>query len=174
MRQWYAIQTRTQHEDKVRRELLQILQNNGLERWVDEAVIPMEKVATDLPSGERTWQEKRLMPGYVLLRMELAPLHNTIISAPGVRGFLGGDNPQAMPDVEVDQILGRKGTVKPSRQNGPLYKIGAQVKINDGPLADFSGDITEVDSGKGSLIISVQIFGRATPVQMKFSQVSLV
>ncbi len=147
----------------------------GLENRIGRIMIPTEPV-TELRNGKKYTIERVFLPGYVLVEMELDnDLWHVIKNTPRVTGFLGtGDNPVALSEQEVSSILFRSE----STANKPSMKVkfekGEQVRINEGPFANFTGTVDDVNEDRQTLKVMVSIFGRSTPVEIEFSKVDKV
>lgn len=170
---WYFIHTYSGFENRVEltiREMMRTEQDQGL---IKEVVIPTEKIV-ELVRGEKKTFTRKFYPGYVMVQMIMTDLSwHLIQSIPKVTGFVGGKNrPTPMLDSEAEQIL----TLMESRQEQPRPKFsfdrGDDVRVIDGPFAGFNGVVEEVNFDKGKLRVSVSIFGRQTPVELDFVQVS--
>jgi transcription termination/antitermination protein NusG len=177
---WYAVNTYSGHENKVKHNLEHRVQSMGQERRVRQIVIPTEQIA-ELKDGQKVQVERRTMPGYVLVQMELDDDSWTLVKGtPGVTGFVGPQNkPVPLSQVEVDRMLNREAAsaagaggerVRPRAQ----FAIGESVKVVSGPLSDFSGEISEINEDAAKLKVLVSIFGRETPVEVGFDQVKKI
>ncbi len=141
-----------------------------------EVMVPTEEVV-EIRSGQRRKSERKFFPGYVLVQMVMndATWH-LVRNVPRVMGFIGGtsDRPAPISDKEVDAIMNRLQQVGDKPRPKTLFEPGEMVRVSDGPFADFNGVVEEVDYEKSRLKVSVSIFGRATPVELDFSQVEKV
>lgn len=170
MMRWYAVLTTPGRENKVRRDILQRLESLSKSRFVQEIVIPTQEVR-EHKGDEHVVKEQRILPGYLLLKGELREVQSHVKEVRGVRGFVGNDDhPAPMPQSEIDHILGRAGKADKT-QVATAFQIGQTVKITDGPLADFTGEVSEVDERSGKITVLVQIFGRVTPTELDWRQV---
>ncbi len=144
-----------------------------MEELFGEVMVPTEEVV-EIRGGQRRKSERKFFPGYVLVQMVMndASWH-LVRSVPRVMGFIGGtsDRPAPISDKEVDAIMNRLQQVGDKPRPKTLFEPGEMVRVNDGPFADFNGVVEEVDYEKSRLKVSVSIFGRATPVELDFSQV---
>src|SRR5918911_2666800 len=173
MFRWYAVNTYSGHENKVKQNLEHRVQSMGAQRNVRTIVIPTEQVS-EMKDGQRVQTEKRTMPGYVLVNMDLNEDSWAVVKGtPGVTGFVGASNePIPLTQMEVDRLLHREVAVRtPSRAQ---FAIGESVKVISGPLSDFSGEISEINEDAGKLKVLVSIFGRETPVEVGYDQVKKV
>ena len=173
MFRWYAVNTYSGHENKVKQNLEHRVHSMGAERNVRQIVIPTEQVA-EMKDGQRVQTEKRTMPGYVLVNMELnEDTWDVVKGTPGVTGFVGPQNkPVPLSQGEVDRLLKREQAERPRTR--AQFSIGESVKVVAGPLSDFSGEISEVMDDASKLRVLVSIFGRETPVEVGFDQVKKI
>ena len=173
MFRWYAVNTYSGHEKKVKQNLEHRVQSMGAQRNVRQIVIPTEQVS-EMKDGQRVQTEKRTMPGYVLVNMDLnEDSWQVVKGTPGVTGFVGASNePIPLTQTEVDRLLHREVAVRvPSRAQ---FAIGETVKVISGPLSDFSGEIAEINEDAAKLKVLVSIFGRETPVEVNYDQVKKI
>ncbi len=174
-KKWYVLHTYSGYENKVKKNLEIRIETMGLEDSVFSIEIPTEMVTEIKEGGRRIESEKKVFPGYVLVRMELddrswAAVRNT----PGVTGFVGSEGkPQALTREEYTKIMGRPGKEAPKKTSTNL-EVGQVVKVVTGPLADFDGIISEVSPEANKVKVMVSIFGRETPVELSFDQVAKI
>ena len=172
-KRWYSVSVLSNFEKKVAEQIRTAVTEAGLQEEIDEVLVPTEEVI-EVRRGKKVTSERRFMPGYVLVRMEMSNKgYHLISSINRVTGFLGPQGkPMPMRDAEVNQILNRveEGEIAP--RNLIRYDIGEKVKVTDGPFEGFDGMVEEVDESHSRLKVSVSIFGRATPVELEFTQVS--
>ena len=173
MFRWYAVNTYSGHEKKVKQNLEHRVQTMGAQQNVRQIVIPTEQVS-EMKDGQRISVEKRTMPGYVLVNMELnESTWDVVKGTPGVTGFVGPQNkPVPLSQPEVDRLLKREAAERPRTR--AQFSIGESVKVVAGPLSDFSGEISEVMDDAAKLRVLVSIFGRETPVEVGFDQVKKI
>ena len=180
MFRWYVINTYSGHENKVKHNLEHRVQTMSQTRRVRQVVVPTEQVQ-EIKDGRKVNVEKRTMPGYVLVQMEMTDdAWGLVKNTPGVTGFVGSRNkPLPLSQSEVDNLLhtetpGRaaEGVAKPKPR--AQYEIGETVKVIAGPLSDFSGEIAEINDDAAKLKVLVSIFGRETPVEVGYDQVKKV
>jgi transcriptional antiterminator NusG len=173
MFRWYVINTYSGHENKVKHNLEHRVQTMGADRHVRQVVVPTEQVA-ELKDGQRVQVERRTMPGYVLVNMEMTDdIWGLVKNTPGVTGFVGSRNkPVALSPPEVDRLLHRETAERPRTK--AQFTIGETVKVVSGPLSDFSGEIAEINEDAAKLKVLVSIFGRETPVEVGYDQVKKV
>ena len=170
MYRWYVVNTYSGHENKVKQNLEHRATSLNQTRALRQVVVPTETVS-EMKDGQKVQQEKRTMPGYVLVNMELSDESWQLVKGtPGVTGFVGASNePVPLTQPEVDRLLHREVAVRaPSRAQ---FSIGESVKVISGPLSDFSGEISEINQDAAKLKVLVSIFGRETPVEVGFDQV---
>ncbi len=173
MFQWYVINTYSGHENKVKANLEhRIVSMNQAPRF-RRVVVPTEQVI-ETKDGQKVQTEKRVLPGYVLVNMEMTDdAWNLVKNTPGVTGFVGSRNkPVPLSKPEVDRLLHRETAERPRTQ--AQFAIGESVKVISGPLSDFSGEIAEINEDAAKLKVLVSIFGRETPVEVGFDQVKKI
>ncbi len=174
MYRWYVINTYSGHEKKVKQNLEHRVQSLNQARAVRQVVVPTETVQEVNKDNQKVSVEKRTMPGYVLVNMDLTDESWSLVKGtPGVTGFVGAsDQPIPLTQAEVDRLLHREVAVRtPSRAQ---FSIGESVKVISGPLSDFSGEISEINEDAGKLKVLVSIFGRETPVEVGYDQVKKI
>src|SRR5580692_3657748 len=175
---WYVVHTYSGYENKVRSNMGNVVASRGLEERVFEVVIPMEDV-DEFKCGKKVTVQKKVFPGYLLVRCDLDDdTWGAIRNTPGVTGFVGpGTKPTPLSRREVENILqvkqeGGPGGA-PKRTRARLeYEVNETVRVKEGPFADFSGQISEINEDQLKLKVLVNIFGRETPVELEFSQVA--
>lgn len=172
-KKWYVLHTYSGYENKVKKNLESRIETMGLENNVFAIEIPVETVTEIKDGGRRVEAEKKVFPGYVLVRMELddrswAAVRNT----PGVTGFVGSQgSPSPLTRDEYNKIMKRTSREAP-RKTSTNLEVGQTVKVVSGPLADFDGVVSEVSPEAGKVKVLVSIFGRETPVELSFDQVA--
>jgi len=173
MFRWYVVNTYSGHENKVKQNLEHRVHTMGQERFVRQVVVPTEQIS-EMKDGQKTQVEKRTMPGYVLVNMEMTDdSWGLVKNTPGVTGFVGSRNePIPLSKVEVDRLLHRETAERPRTR--AQFSIGESVKVVSGPLADFSGEIAEINEDAAKLKVLVSIFGRETPVEVNYDQVKKI
>jgi transcriptional antiterminator NusG len=175
---WYVVHTYSGYENKVRSNMGNVVASRGLEDRIFEVVIPMEDV-DEFKGGKKVTVQKKVFPGYLLVRCDLDDdTWGAIRNTPGVTGFVGpGTKPTPLSRREVENILqvkveGVPGAA-PKRSRARLeYEVNETVRVKEGPFADFSGQISEINEDQLKLKVLVNIFGRETPVELEFSQVA--
>jgi transcriptional antiterminator NusG len=172
-KRWYSVSVLSNFEKKVAEQIKTAVAEAGLEEEIDEVLVPTEEVI-EVRRGKKVTSERRFMPGYVLVRMEMSNKGYHLISAINrVTGFLGPQGkPMPMRDAEVNGILNRVEEGEAAPRNLIRFDIGERVKVTDGPFEGFDGMVEEVDESHNRLKVSVSIFGRSTPVELEFTQVS--
>lgn len=170
-KRWYGVHTYSGFENKVKLSLQERIKNLGLDDFFGEVLIPSETVV-ELKKGEKRTSSRKFFPGYILVNMDLNDeTWHAVKETSKVTGFVGGNNPVAIPDEEVLKITRRieEGAEKPRPK--VLFEVGETVRVIDGPFLNFSGVVEDVKPDKAKLRVMVSIFGRATPVELEFMQV---
>lgn len=170
---WYSVSVLSNFEKRVAEQIRQAVAEKGLHEQIEEILVPTEEVI-EIRRGKKVTSERRFMPGYVLVRMEMNDrTYHLINSINRVTGFLGPQGkPSPMRDAEVNAILNRVEEGAEAPRSLISYVIGEKVKVADGPFEGFDGTVEDVDEDAQRLKVSVSIFGRATPVELEFGQVS--
>ena len=172
-KRWYSVSVLSNFEKKVAEQIKQAVADAGLQDEIDEVLVPVEEVV-EIRRGKKVTSERRFMPGYVLVHMEMTSRGYHLISTINrVTGFLGPQGkPMPMRDAEVNGMLNRtvEGPAAAPR-NLIRFEVGEKVKVTDGPFEGFDGSVEEVDEINSRLKVSVSIFGRATPVELEYTQV---
>ncbi|MHA3977924.1 transcription termination/antitermination protein NusG [Halovulum sp. GXIMD14794] len=170
---WYAVSVLSNFEKKVAESIRETVQQNGLEEEILQVLVPTEEVI-EVRRGKKVQTERRFMPGYVLVQMEMTDrAYHLINSTNRVTGFLGPQGrPVPMRDAEVNAILNQveEGVERPRALIS--FDVGEQVNVTDGPFEGFAGMVEDVDEENARLKVTVSIFGRATPVELEFTQVA--
>ena len=172
-KRWYSVSVLSNFEKKIAEQIKHSVVDAGLEDEIEEVLVPTEEVI-EIRRGKKVTAERRFMPGYVLVRMEMSDKgYHLINSIKRVTGFLGSQGePMPMRDDEVNQILNRVEEGAESPRTLIFYEIGEKVSVSDGPFEGFDGMVEEVDDDNQRLKVTVSIFGRATPVELEFTQVT--
>jgi len=170
---WYAVHTYSGHENRVRQTIEHLATIEGFRDQLRQVLIPAETFV-EIKGGKKRQTQRNLFPGYVLVAMEPSEdLVNLIVKIPGVSGFLPHDStkPTPLDDSEVTQILNtvQEKSEKPKPQI--RFRVGEQVKVIEGPFANFVGEVNEIDEEKSKLKVMVSIFGRQTSVELDVLQV---
>ncbi|MCI5043685.1 MAG: transcription termination/antitermination protein NusG [Aquisalinus sp.] len=170
--QWYIVHAYSNFEKKVADTIKMSAKEKGLDHFFEEVLVPTEDVV-EVRRGRKINTERRYFPGYVLVKMEMNDdAYHLVKDTPKVTGFLGSKNkPLPVSQKEVDRILGvmEEGVERPKPTI--LFEVGESVRVTDGPFASFSGIVEEVDEDNARLKVAVSIFGRATPVELEYTQV---
>ncbi len=170
---WYVVHAYSQYENNVLRALKERIARAGLEDKFGDILVPTEEVV-EIKDGQKRTTERKFFPGYVLVQMEMSEdTWHLVKSTPKVLGFIGGtpDKPAPISEKEANSILHRVEEAVEKPKPKTLYEPGEAVRITEGPFADFSGVVEEVNYDKSRLRVAVLIFGRSTPVELEFSQV---
>lgn len=172
---WYILQVLSGAEGRIAETIKEKVIKEGFSDLLQEVVVPMEKVL-EVKKGKKVQVEKKFLPGYILVKMSLTDdLWHAIKSIPKVGGFLGGGGkPQRISQREVDRILEQIKASEEKKRSALVFETGDSVKVNDGPFESFVGTIENVDEEKQRLRVSVAIFGRATPIDLDFTQVTKI
>ncbi|MFO7870322.1 MAG: transcription termination/antitermination protein NusG [Kiritimatiellia bacterium] len=177
-KQWFVVHTLTGHEHKVRESIRKRAKTENVEDYIDEVIIPTEKVS-EVKRGVKCTTTRKFYPGYVLVHMSLyddkkalrGDCWHFIRETPGIIGFIGGEKPPPLQPEEVDVVLHQAAEKKEKIKPKVEFEPGESVKITDGPFLNFTGQVEEVDPGRGKLKVSVAIFGRSAPVELEYWQV---
>ncbi len=169
---WYSVSVLSNFEKKIAEQIKTAAADAGMTDEIEEVLVPTEEVI-EVRRGKKVTSERRFMPGYVLVRMEMSNrAQHLITSINRVTGFLGAQGkPQPMRDAEVNAILNRVEEGIEAPRNLIRFEIGEMVQVSDGPFEGFSGMVEDIDEGHSRLKVTVSIFGRATPVELEFTQV---
>ncbi len=172
---WYVVHTYSGYENQVRTALEERIKSHKKEHFFNDILVPSEKVV-ELVKGEKKTSDRKIYPGYILINMELNnETWHIVRNTPKVTGFIGGrTNPVAISDEEVKEIMNQinEGALKPKPK--VLFERGDSIRVTDGPFANFNGVVEEVKPEKGKVKVLVSIFGRSTPVELEFLQVTKV
>ena len=170
---WYIIHVYSGFEAKVKKNLEERIAASSFPQKFGEVVVPTEQVV-ELVKGKRKTTNRKFYPGYILIQMELdEDTWHLVTSTAKVTGFLGGrDKPVAISDKEAEQILNRMEAGKANPQPKYYFEPGDEIRVIDGPFTNFNGTVEEVHPEKGKVKVLVSIFGRSTPVELDFVQVS--
>jgi len=171
-KKWYIVNTYSGHENKAKLTLLERVRNANLNEYFGEVLVPTESVM-EVVKGQRRTTTRKFFPGYMFVQMVLDDrTFHLVKNTPKITGFLGGTKPTAVPERE---ITGVQTNISESRQPRPkarvVFEAGDSVRVTDGPFANFSATVEEVKADKQKLKVSLSMFGRATSVELDFSQV---
>ncbi|MEN8188360.1 MAG: transcription termination/antitermination protein NusG [Thermodesulfobacteriota bacterium] len=173
-RHWYILQVHSGFEDKVKDILEDRIKKEGLEDLFGEILVPTEQVV-EMIKGQRKTSSRKFFPGYMLVSMDLNDhtWHTIHHNMPRVVGFVGDDkNPIPLSDEDAAKIIGRIQDGSETPRPKVTFEVGQAVRVVDGPFANFQGTVDEVFPDKGRVRVMVSIFGRETPVELEFVQVS--
>jgi transcription termination/antitermination protein NusG len=171
-KKWYVIQTYSGYENKVKEALLQRIKEHNKEASFGEVLIPTETVQETRGNGKARIRQKTSLPGYIFVEMDMSEeAWHLVKDTPKVTGFIGNQRPQEVRPQEIEDQRRRtvEGAVKPKPRVN--FDVGDEIRVIDGAFANFSGTVEEVKPDKQKLKVKVSIFGRATPVELDFSQV---
>jgi transcriptional antiterminator NusG len=173
MFRWYVINTYSGHENKVKHNIEHRVSTMEQQSNIRQVIVPTEQVS-EMKDGQKVQSERRTMPGYVLVNMEMTDdTWSLVKNTPGVTGFVGSrDKPVPLSKPEVDRLMHRETAERPRAR--AQFDMGETVKVISGPLSDFSGEIAEINEDAAKLKVLVSIFGRETPVEVGYDQVKKV
>ncbi|HGO7804881.1 TPA: transcription termination/antitermination protein NusG [Neisseria meningitidis] len=175
-KKWYVVQAYSGFEKNVQRILEERIAREEMGDYFGQILVPVEKVV-DIRNGRKTISERKSYPGYVLVEMEMTDdSWHLVKSTPRVSGFIGGraNRPTPISQREAEIILQQVQTGIEKPKPKVEFEVGQQVRVNEGPFADFNGVVEEVNYERNKLRVSVRIFGRETPVELEFSQVEKI
>ena len=183
---WYVLHTYSGYENKVEKGLTNLIENNSLNDVIFQIKVPSEEVA-EIKEGKKRVSKKKYFPGYILLEMnipnepeyEWKRILTLITKIPGVTGFVGTGRvkkPVPLSPDDVKNVLQRMGEMKGEKTMTPrfLFSEGEAIKVVDGPFKSFTGTVENVNNEKGKIKVRVEIFGRATPIELDFLQVEKI
>lgn len=173
---WYVLHVYSGFEKKVASTIKESAAKQGLDKHIEEVMVPTEEVI-EVRRGQKINAERKFFPGYVLVKMDMNDqAWHLVKNTPKVTGFLGasGTKPQPISEAEAQRLIKQmtEGTEKP--RSTISFEIGEQVRVAEGPFASFNGNVEEIDEGRSRLKVLVSIFGRATPVELEFTQVEKI
>lgn len=171
---WYVVHTYSGRENKVRETIERLIRNSGQQERFGKVLVATEEVA-EMKKGKKKVSQRKLFPSYILIEMEMSEeAWGLIENVPGVTHFVGGvKKPFPIPKKDVDRILGRMEKKEGIVPEVP-FTLGEHVRVVDGPFADFTGVVDEINPERGKVKVLVSIFGRETPVELDFLQVKLI
>ena len=176
--EWSTIQTLSGQEMKAEKSLRKRIIEEEMGEFIDEILLPMEKVV-EVRGGTKKVSQRKLYPGYIFIQMKLYDEEKRLLPTPwdfvrntqGIIGFLGGERPIATPTEEIAAIKAQITEAEESEKPKVNFEIGEVVKINDGPFQNYNGAVEEIDAEAGKLKVTIDIFGRSTPVELEYWQV---
>jgi len=176
-KQWFVIHTLSGQEQKVKESIEKRIKSEEMGPYIGEVLVPMEKVV-EVRNQKKTVSTRKLWPGYVFINMALLDDDGRIVEKPwyfikdtqGVIGFVGGEPPVPTPASEVEQIKAQISESEETERPKVSFEVGETIKINNGPFLNFSGIIEEIEPERGKLKVTVNIFGRNTPVELEYWQ----
>ena len=170
--QWFVLHVQSGFEKKVTDTIRELFEKSGMADFISEILVPAEEVL-EIKRGMKKMVEKKLIPGYILIQMEVSDKGWHIIkNIPKVTGFLGGKGmPVAISNREAEQIMRQVKEGQDRPKSRLHFEIGEQVRVSEGPFSAFNGLVEEVDEQRSRLKVAVSIFGRSTPVELEYSQV---
>lgn len=174
-RRWYVLRCVVGREDTVRETLLKRVKSMGLDARISDVLIPTEKV-TEIRSGRKTVRDRKIYPGYIIVRMDMADdTWLAVRETPGIGDFLGADKPTPMADTDAQKILINQFASEEERPKINInYQKGDTVRVKEGAFENFEGIVEEIDPQKGRITVGLTIFGRATRVDLEYWQVEKV
>ena len=176
--EWYTIQTLSGKEQQAEKSLHKRIVEEEMTEYINEVLVPMEKVV-EVRGGKKTVTQRKLYPGYIFIDMQLYDEEQRLLAQPwdfirntqGIIGFLGGERPIATPMTEIEDIKAQVADSEETEKPKVNFEVGEEVKINDGPFQNYNGAVEEMDAESGKLKVTIDIFGRSTPVELEYWQV---
>ncbi|MCA7121079.1 MAG: transcription termination/antitermination protein NusG [Acidibrevibacterium sp.] len=171
-KRWYVVHVYSGFEKKIAQQIKEQAAQKGLADQFGDILVPAEEVV-ELRRGQKVNAERKFFPGYVLVHMELTDeAWHLVKDTPKVTGFLGGrQRPSPISDAEAERVMNQTKEGAEHPRPAVLFEVGENVRVAEGPFTSFNGTVEEVDEEKGRVKVSVSIFGRATPVDLEYSQV---
>lgn len=176
LKQWYAIKTNIEAEGKVKMLLQDEIRQRGLQHLFGEVLIPTEKVS-EIRRGKKHIQTRKIYAGYVFVEMDITDESRMLVlETKGVAGFVGTDSRSPIPleDHEVSRIRSELEEKQEAPKPKVIFDVGETVKVREGPFENFEGTVESIDHDRGTMRLSVLIFGRYTPVELEYWQVEKV
>ena len=175
-KRWYVVHTYSGYEKSVKTDLEHRIETMGMQDRIFDIEIPMESVTEIKEGGKRETKDVKIFPGYVLVRMEMDDDAWTCVrNTPGVTGFLGANGkPSPLSRDEYNKMMRKSKKGEVPKRTAVGLEVGTSVRVTSGPLADFDGQVAEVDANAGKVKVTLVIFGRETPVELGFDQVAVI
>lgn len=175
-KRWYVVHTYSGYENRVKSDLEHRIETMGMTDRIFDIEIPTERVTEIKENGARETKDSKIFPSYVLVRMEMDDDSWTCVrNTPGVTGFLGGNGkPAPLSREEYNKMMRRSDKGGAPKRTTVNIEVGTSVRVTSGPLADFDGKVSEVNPEAGKVKVTLMIFGRETPVELSFDQVSVI
>ena len=168
---WYIVHTYSGHENKARLTLIERVRNNNLTESFGEVLVPTESVM-ELVKGQRRTTTRKFFPGYMFVQMVMEDrTFHLVKNTPKITGFLGGTKPTPVPEKQITGLQTNLTEAKQKPRAKITFEVGDNVRVVEGPFANFSASVEEVKQDKQKVMVMVSIFGRATPVELDFTQV---
>ncbi len=175
-KRWYVLHVYSGFEKKVASSIMETAIKRGLDKYIEEVMVPTEEVI-EVRRGQKVNAERKFFPGYVIVKMDMNDeAWHLVKNTPKVTGFLGatGTKPQPISEAEANRLIKQVSEGAERPKSTISFDIGEQVRVSDGPFNSFLGTVEEIDDARSRLKVLVSIFGRATPVELEFSQVEKV
>ncbi len=174
-KRWYVVHVYSGFENKVAEAIQDKAAKIGLAERIEQVMVPTEEIV-EIKRGQKVAAERKFFPGYVLAKIDMSDdVWHMIKDTPKVTGFLGaGNKPVPITEAEAERLIKQMQEGVENPRSSVTFEIDEEVKVSEGPFASFNGTVEEVDEEKGRVKVSVSIFGRATPVDLEFSQVEKV
>ena len=171
-KRWYVVHVFSGSEKKMAQAIMEQAEANGLQDMIEEVMVPVEDVV-EMRRGQKVQAERKFFPGYILVKMELNDSSWSLVQSQArVTRFLGGKGkPVPITQAEADRLIRQMSEGVERPKSTLSFDIGEEVRVIDGPFESFNGLVEEADDEKGRLKVAVSIFGRATPVELEYSQV---
>ncbi|AEB07473.1 transcription antitermination protein nusG [Coriobacterium glomerans PW2] len=175
-KRWYVVHTYSGYENRVKSDLERRIESMGMQDRIFDIEIPIEHVTEIKEGGHRETKDAKIFPGYVLVRMEMDDDAWTCVrNTPGVTGFLGANGkPAPLSRDEFNKMMRRSSKGEAPKRTAVGLEVGTTVRVTSGPLADFDGQVAEVNAEAGKVKVILLIFGRETPVELSFDQVAAI
>ena len=168
---WYVVHTYSGHENRAKLGLLERIKNAALDDSFGDVLIPTESVM-EVVKGQRRTSTRKFYPGYMFVQMDLnEKTFHLVKNTPKITGFLGGTKPTPVPEREIKGVQSSMTEGKAKPKPKVVFEQGDTVRVIDGPFSSFAATVEEVKPDKQKVKVSVSIFGRATPVELDFTQV---